>query len=376
MSNRYCLGGLGNDELLAATSALVKREQNLLADVLAHLAELDERRLYLELGFPSLFAYCTRSLGMCESSAGRRILAARVCRKYPAAFALAARGELNLSALCALSRHLNAENAAELTALCSRRSRRDIEALLAERFPRPDVRDSVRRIEALSADRFGVHFTADAEFLELFERARGLASHRLPAGDMAQVIKLGLKAFIREAEKERFAVGRKPRRKVEARAAEAHPPGECDSTLAIRHSGIVERAAGAHPPGGRGRHATPKRTRHIPAAVARAVYVRDDGQCSFVSNDGRRCGCTVFLELDHVQPWAAGGASDMANLRLRCHAHNQGAAREYFGARHIAYAIADRRTKSALLRRGRRSSAVFRISPVGPAERRTRRVSL
>ena len=138
-----------------------------------------------------------------------------------------ARGELNLSALCAMSPHLNSENAAELMALCSGRGRREVEALLAERFPRADVRDSVRRIEALSADRFGVHFTADSEFLELFERARALASHRLPAGDMARVLKLGLKAFIREAEKERFAVGRKQRarRKVEAGATEAHPPG-------------------------------------------------------------------------------------------------------------------------------------------------------
>src|SRR4051812_48277815 len=110
MDNRYCLGGLGNDQLLSAISGLVQRAEELLADLLAHLAELDERRLYLELGFASLFAYCTQSLGMCESSAGRRILAARVCRKYPAAFLRVARGELNLSALCAMSPHLNSEN--------------------------------------------------------------------------------------------------------------------------------------------------------------------------------------------------------------------------------------------------------------------------
>src|SRR4051812_40669606 len=103
MGNRYCLGGSGNDQLLVAISGLVKRAEELLADLLAHLAEPDERRLYLELGFPSLFAYCTLSLGMCESSAGRRILAARVCRKYPVALPRVARGELNLSALCAMS---------------------------------------------------------------------------------------------------------------------------------------------------------------------------------------------------------------------------------------------------------------------------------
>src|SRR3954465_1780146 len=117
MKGRYCLGRLGNGQLLAALTALARQENEVTSDLLAHLAELDERRLYLELGFPSLFAYCTQSLGMCESSAGRRILAARVCRRYPAAFARVARGELNLSALCAMSPHLNSENAAELMAL-------------------------------------------------------------------------------------------------------------------------------------------------------------------------------------------------------------------------------------------------------------------
>jgi hypothetical protein len=78
MRDRYRLGGLGNDQLLAALSGLVRREHDLMSDLLAHLAELDERRLYLDLGFTSLFAYCTEALGFCRSSAGRRIAVARV----------------------------------------------------------------------------------------------------------------------------------------------------------------------------------------------------------------------------------------------------------------------------------------------------------
>src|SRR5450755_4622948 len=114
MRDRYRLVGVGNEELLAALSALVKRERELLADFLAHLAELDERRLFLELGFPSLFAYCTDALGLSRSSAGRRIAAARVCRRFPEAFARAARGELQLSVLCELGKYLNPANASEL----------------------------------------------------------------------------------------------------------------------------------------------------------------------------------------------------------------------------------------------------------------------
>src|SRR5262249_19881863 len=62
-----------------------------------------------------------------------------------------------------------------------------------------------RHPEPLSADRFAVRFTADAEFCELLERVRGLAAHRLPSGDLMTLMKRGLEAYERELKKERFA---------------------------------------------------------------------------------------------------------------------------------------------------------------------------
>src|ERR1700709_928280 len=119
MRDRYRLSGVGNEELVTALSVLVRRENDALSDLLAHLAELDERYLYLDLGFTSLFAYCTAALGFCKSSAGRRIAAARGCRKHPDAFVRVANGELRLSVLSLLAQHLNPENAAELFEACS-----------------------------------------------------------------------------------------------------------------------------------------------------------------------------------------------------------------------------------------------------------------
>jgi hypothetical protein len=146
--DRYRLGGLEDGQLLAALSGLVRRENDSLSDLLAHLAELDERALCIALGYSSLFAYCTEALGFCKSSAGRRIAAARVCRDFPEAFASIANGELQLSVLCALRPHLSAENANELFAACARKSYEQVEELLAARFPKPDVRDLIRRLPA------------------------------------------------------------------------------------------------------------------------------------------------------------------------------------------------------------------------------------
>jgi hypothetical protein len=250
MNDRYRLGGLEDDQLLAALSGLVRRENDSLSDLLAHLAELDERALCLALGYSSLFAYCTEALGFCKSAAGRRIAAARVCRDFPEAFGRVANGELQLSVLCALRPHLNVDNASALFAACARKSCEQVEELLAARFPKPEVRDLIRRfpstavgtpyigtnqieteptvtrqielapgapsagilpagpefplesprpqaprgaVKPLSADRFSVNFTADGEFRELLEEVRALLSHSEPKGDLMRVMKRGSK---------------------------------------------------------------------------------------------------------------------------------------------------------------------------------------
>ncbi|HEX3850338.1 MAG TPA: hypothetical protein VHW01_05190, partial [Polyangiaceae bacterium] len=305
MSNRFRLLSVKNAELLAELSQLVQRGNELTAEVLAHLTELEERRLHLQLGFPSLFAYCVEALGLSEGSAGRRVAAARVCRRFPQAFELVARGDLHLSALCGLAPHLESQNATELFTACCRKTRRQVDELLAARFPRPDVREQIRRLptrtpvqapviadepeiethddavvepkaasqgseatfaelprftgnngsepalpvvglpparrrelEALSPDRFGVHFTADAELKELLERARALASHRLPKNDLSGLMRLVLASFVKHEEARRFAVGRKPRRtksdatQAKAPSPRATPPGGVGSAIA------------------------------------------------------------------------------------------------------------------------------------------------
>jgi hypothetical protein len=430
MSNRFRLLSVKNADLLAGLSRLVQRGNELTAEVLAHLAEIEERRLHLQLGFPSLFAYCVEALGLSEGSAGRRVAAARVCRRFPEAFELVARGDLHLSALCGLAPHLGPQNATELFTACCRKTRRQVDELLAARFPRPDVREQIRRLpvrgqasavsndpripdrtdtlgqarakagvnahghhadvvetakigedfgspmagpsaldaarppaptpppprrrelEPLSADRFGVHFTADAELRQLLERARALASHRLPKNDLSSLMRVVLASFVKREEARRFAVGRKPRRaKAGATNAKtlppcATPPG--GATVAIRPArGQTVVLAGsrasevARVTAGFAKRR--KRSRSIPAAVRRAVYQRDSGQCSFVSEDGRRCEARALLELDHVEPWAKLGDAGVDNIRLRCRAHNQWHARERFGDRHVEAKIAARR---------------------------------
>jgi hypothetical protein len=65
--------------------------------------------------------------------------------------------------------------------------------------------------------------------------------------------------------------------------------------------------------------------------VKRAVRERDQGQCTFVSDSGRRCPARSLLEFDHIDEVSRGGRATVAGMRLRCRAHNQYAAERTFG---------------------------------------------
>ena len=109
------------------------------AVILAHLAEVDARRLYVAQGYPSMFLYCVHELRFSEDAAFKRIRAARAAREFPVIFEAVAEGRLHLAAVVTLRPFLTKENAEELLASAAGKTRSELELLLAERFPRPDV---------------------------------------------------------------------------------------------------------------------------------------------------------------------------------------------------------------------------------------------
>jgi len=144
------LGRLSDDHLVAEVKRLAGCERGVTAELIAHLAELDARRLYLGAGFASLFAYCTGALRLSEHGAYNRIEAARAARRFPRILDLLVEGSVNLTTMRLLSPHLTCENHEELLASASGRSRRAVEELLAGRFPRPAVASSVRKLPVVN----------------------------------------------------------------------------------------------------------------------------------------------------------------------------------------------------------------------------------
>lgn len=142
----------------------------------------------------------------------------------------------------------------------------------------------------LAPERYKVQITISREAHDTLRRAQDLLRHVVPDGDPAAIFERALALLVEELERKKLAAAKRPR-----------PAGRT--------------AAGA---------------RRVPAAVKRAVWERDGGRCAFVGTAGR-CTERGFLELHHVVPFADGGATDTANLQLRCRAHNAYEAEAWFG---------------------------------------------
>ena len=339
----YSLSHLSDDALLRGAESLLARERATTAALLAHLAEVDARRLYLPAAYPSMHAWCLGELHLSEDAAFRRIRAARTARRFPVLFRALAEGRLHLTAVVLLTPYLADENVDEWVALATHQTRARIQELLAERYPQLDVptnldciiqlapapaegaaeiqvapgpfgatapdpagqvapalfnganglqRSGRSCVAPLGPGRFALQVTIGQGTHDRLRYAQQLLSHQVPSGDLAEVLDYALGALIVKLEKQKFAATSKPRRN--RRCAEAG-------------------------------------TRYVPAAVRRTVWERDGGRCTFVSAEGRRCEARDRLEFDHVDEFARGGEARVDRMRLRCRAHNQYGAERTFG---------------------------------------------
>src|SRR3989475_13148594 len=142
---------LSDQDLEAQLKSFVRCEREAAARLDAHLAEFDERRLYLAAGFPSLFNYCCEVLHLSEAAAYNRIEVARAARRFPEVLRMLGEGSLSLATVRLLAAHLTADNHQELLAVATGKSKRQVEELLVQYFPRPDVPSSVRKLRAAEA---------------------------------------------------------------------------------------------------------------------------------------------------------------------------------------------------------------------------------
>jgi hypothetical protein len=321
---------LSNEELMAAAPRLSGDERGVTARLIAHLAEIDLRGLYVGAGYSCLYVYCHVGLGYSEDAAYNRKAAAQVARRYPAIIDMLADGRLNLTVVKLLAPVLNDGNWEVVVAEASGQSKREVEKLVARLEPKPDVPTTVRKLPAgrsavipeqrgpegpllappgaapaapapidkrpivapLAPERYRVQFTIGEETEKKLRRLQALLKREIPNGDPGVIFDRALSMLLEKVENRKNGLTARPRVARES----AHG------------------------------------SRNMPAETRRAVMRRDGGQCAFLAPDGRRCTSRVFMEYHHATvPYGQGGQATVENIALHCRAHNAHEARRVFG---------------------------------------------
>ncbi len=140
------LAFLDSKVLAARLRELAGDRRNVDVDFILHLDEFDHRRAYLEAGYGSLWAYCLEVLHLCEGSAGRRIQAMKVLRRFPSLEGALRDGRLSLSTIALLGQVATPDNVEDLLARAAYKSRADVDHLVASLQPRPAPKDGIRKL--------------------------------------------------------------------------------------------------------------------------------------------------------------------------------------------------------------------------------------
>jgi hypothetical protein len=103
-------------------------------------------RLYVSKACADMYAYSTEVMHMSESTAWRRIRVARAASEFRVLLPMVAEGKLHLSAVALPAPHLTRGNVSSRLADATHRSKAEVELILARRFPKRDLPESVRAL--------------------------------------------------------------------------------------------------------------------------------------------------------------------------------------------------------------------------------------
>jgi len=355
---RRSLHAIPDDELLARLVELLNQARRTESDLIAHIGEVDERKLYAREASPSMFAYCTNVLHLSKAEAYLRIAAARAAREHPLLLQMLADGRLHLSGVGKLAPHLTRNNAALLLARAAHKTKRQIEELIAELAPRPDAptvvrklpqrlppaapraasalqRDAVTSIDAFEGAALGTEPARDLRLAEWQRPGLGETPGCILRPDAVVALRPSVPTPVEPLApgryKFQFTAGTSLKDKLERLQALMRTQVSDGDLAVVIEAAVTEKlerleakrfAKTNAPRKTLEQTPTAPSTRRIPAAVRRAVHERDGNRCRYRDAQGRRCSERHRLEYHHRYPFGLGGDHSPANVSLLCHSHN------------------------------------------------------
>lgn len=302
------LKSLNDLDLEAEMKRAVECETKASVYVLHVLAEVERRRLYSKTS-PSLFEYCVTVLKYRGGAAQRRIDSMRAMKIIPEIEPKIVSGELCMTSVSQAQSFFRHE--AKVGKKMSLNEKRDLLIKLENKSTREVVKELVslspqfvpqEKRRELTTDKTEIKLVLEKELIEKLDKIKALLSHKYPhLTDRDLINELADIAL----------------KKLDPLQSERKVSADPNSLL------VNANEAASLP-------AQEVNSKHIPKSLRRAVYQKYNSKCSYPG-----CNSRYFLEFDHVTPRAFGGKTIFENLRLLCRTHNQKAAIEAFGIKHM-----------------------------------------
>jgi hypothetical protein len=301
-----------DSQLIKYVAHLVQREREIVECLIWHLQEVQDRKLFIQMGYTSMFECLVKHFKYSEPVAYSRISALRIISEVPAVADALNSGEVNLTTLTMAQsfirkqekesgEKISIEMKTQYIESIKNKSTAEVKQILATLNPIAEL--PLDRVQYLDMDHVQLQVTADRNLLEKIEHLKSLISHENLNPSFNEIFNLALDAAIEKVEK------RKGLRAPVLKAKVLFRNNSDDSKVRKPRGNLTQSFA-------------IKNSRYIPRNVKRFVVARSQNRCEHIHSDGRRCSSKFQTQFDHIKAHSKGGNTALENMQLLCRVHN------------------------------------------------------
>jgi len=279
--------------------SLSKLFRNTESDLIEVLMKIDEAKVFLALGYSSLYSYALEALDLSEANAYAFSAVAKKSKQIPELKTEIKSGNLSVSNARRVLSVITPQNKMEWIAKAAVLPKIELEKEVFKANPEAEKKESIRQ---LSEDRFSLKLGISEDLLRKLKRAQVLLMNKGRKN-------LGLENVLAELTEE-FLEKNDPLRKAERiteKKSESFCPGK---NLDALDQNTQEQARFG------------ESRRPISAALKHSISLRDKGLCQFQSEE-KKCNTMAYVEIHHKKPVSRNGTNTLENLITLCSKHHK-----------------------------------------------------
>lgn len=301
--NSANIKAMTDNQLIERVEYLVRRERELVECLIWHLQEIQDRKLYIQMGFTSLFECLVKHFKYSEAVTYSRISALKIISAVPEAAEALNSGEVNLTTLSLTQSFIrkqeketgekvSPEQKVQYVESIKNKSTQEVKQILATISPVSKL--PLDKVQYLDHKHAQLQATIDKTVIEKIEKLKSLISHENLDPSYNDILNVALDTAIETIEKKRGI--KMPAIQIETKA-------ETKTETSTQSFSV-------------------KSSRYISRDVKRFVLNRSNHQCEYIHSNGQRCTSKFQLQFDHIIAFSKGGSSSLNNIQNLCRVHN------------------------------------------------------